>query len=70
MKAPEKIYVALDEINDLALDRRFDYPICIEYTRTDAFVEKALRWMISQGGINDSLSREMIKDFKNYMEGG
>ena len=35
----------------------------------DAFIEKALRWMISQGGVNDALSGEMVEDFRKYMEG-
>ena len=40
----------------------------VEYIRTDAFIKKALRWMISQGGVNDALSREMIEDFKEAMK--
>ena len=69
-EAPEKIY-----INDFGSELSYDWHTehcCendIEYIRKDAFIEKALRWMISQGGVNDALSREMIEDFKNYMKG-
>ena len=67
-EAPEKIYIALDEIDDLALDHRFDYPICTEYTRTDVFIEKAEGWLreVQKGFI---LTDKDITDFVNYMKG-
>lgn len=44
-EAPEKIYVALNELTEdgriYVLDHRVDYPICTEYIHTDAFIEKA-----------------------------
>ena len=66
-KAPEKIY--LTPLMLFATPRISNSDNDIEYTRTDAFIEKALRWMISQGDVNDALSKEMIDDFKNYMKG-
>ena len=68
-KAPEKIYID-DFGSELGCDWHTEhcYENDIEYTRTDAFIEKALKWMISKGGVNDALSREMIDDFKNYMK--
>ena len=68
-EAPEKIYIddPTGEFDDhWSIYQNND---SIEYTRTDAFIEKALRWMTSQGGVGDALSREMIKDFVNYMKG-
>ena len=66
--APQKIYINSNIENRTWLIGKGDTSF-IEYTRTDAFIEKALRQMISQGGINDALSREMIEDFRNYMKG-
>ena len=34
----------------------------------EAFIEKAIKWMKSQGGVGDALSVEMINDFKNAMK--
>lgn len=76
-KAPEKIYVALDEIDDLVLDHRFDYPICIEYIRTDAFIgkvcsgiEKLLSgYIIRNFHFGDSYDIDrFIEDLKNYIK--
>ena len=48
-EAPEKIYVALNELTEdertFVLDHRVDYPTCTEYIRTDAFIEKAWEWV-------------------------
>ena len=44
MKAPEKLYIALNEITEdgctFVLNHRVDYPICTEYICTDAFIKK------------------------------
>lgn len=70
--APEKIFLHPDiggrEFIRPWLKKRANQE-SVEYTRTDAFIEKALKWMISKGGVNDSLSREMIEDFRKYMKG-
>ena len=83
----EKIYVALDEIDEggrtFVLDHRIDYPICTEYTRTDAFIEKACSWLRthSEGdyfelipdanycGAGNLNKKRMIEDFRAYMKG-
>ena len=39
----------------------------IKYISESYAIEKALKWMKSQGGVNDSLSVEMIEDFKSFM---
>lgn len=66
MEAPEKFYTDENGNNPL-LKRHCDSDI--EYVRKDAFIEKALRWMMNTGGVNYMLSGEMIEDFKNYMKG-
>ena len=48
-EAPERLYIALDAFTEdgrtFVLDHCVDYPICTEYTRTDAFIEKACEWL-------------------------
>lgn len=72
--APEKIYrttTYLDNNKGKTLWKT--KPVAgaenVEYTLTDAFIEKALRWMISKNGVNDVLSIELVDDFKEYMKG-
>lgn len=67
-EAPEKIYINSNIENRTWLIGKGDTSF-IEYIRTDTFFEKALGWMISQGGVNDALSKEMIDDFRKYIKG-
>jgi hypothetical protein len=72
MKAPDKIYVSPYEIDYLALGHRLDHPIYIEYTRTDAFIEKAEEFIYS--ALNDGIMgtaniEDFMRLFKNYMKG-
>ena len=76
-EAPEKIYVhrtvhlgllAASEMNITGND--------IEYTRTDAFIEKACEWIKDNGShyidiVNGQLvlTKGIIKNFKKYMKG-
>ena len=79
MEAPEKIYFSSNEngthyyTEGIPFER--DY---VEYTRTDAFIEKAEKFLKSHcrretsdgtGYICKIVDDEMIEDFKNYMEG-
>ena len=68
-EAPEKIYVDSkaigDDISTTVRTKRQDYPTSTEYTRTDAFIEKAVSY-IQQNWIWNT---NIIEDFKNYMEG-
>ena len=74
-EAPEKLYIALNEFTEdgrtFVLDHRTDYPICTEYTRTDAFIEKAWEWiennMLSSN--QQDKSRLYFEQFVNYMKG-
>ena len=70
-EAPEKIYIFDNPILDftkLSVKQNDDD---IEYTRTDAFIEKAERYIRS---VADGLERDddvetFISDFRKYMKG-
>ena len=85
--APEKIYLQVcGDCNDNDCENcKFDdfednitwckdriFPKDIEYTRTDAFIEKACEFFApyipdNSGGYDRA---RIIEDFKNYMKGG
>lgn len=87
MKAPEKLY--LRKRNKLPLEVVCDEWYkkdpqsvygSVEYTRTDAFVEKACEWIKESVTNNPECNRiiskkgvitmgELIKDFRKYMKG-
>lgn len=62
-EAPEKLY--MNWVN---------YPLeemQVEYTRTDAFIEKACEFIETYPHLfMGVLKSEVIEDFKNYMKGG
>jgi hypothetical protein len=69
---PEKIYVPT-----AGLEMTDKLPCHIEYTRTDAFIEKACEWIkehknaveTEDNGIIGWIPDYFIEDFRNYMEG-
>lgn len=69
MEAPEKIY--LQELTKVRTEKKYDNDI--EYTRTDAFIEKACEylqinlWKV----VNEEpdFRQRFVTDFKNYMKG-
>ena len=77
-EAPEKIYTDSNGNNPM-LKRYWDSDV--EYTRTDAFIEKAARYLnyklydrvevVTFGTAIESITskEEFIEDFKNYMKG-
>jgi hypothetical protein len=81
--APEKIYVDSkaigDDISTTVHTKRQDYPTCIEYTRTDAFIEKACSWlknhyrdyMYNPTGkrLEAFFGGDMCNDFEDYVKG-
>lgn len=80
-EAPEKIYVDANE-NWHKIYTAFTEKAKgndIEYTRTDAFIEKALVYLIEKFYFNNELygivstdfnaMEEMYEDFKKYMKG-
>ena len=65
MEAPEKLYLIQE--NGLVCYCRNNKDD-IEYTRTDAFIEKACEFLF-ENYHGEKLSLRMIEDFKNYMKG-
>jgi hypothetical protein len=81
-EAPEKIYISNFDIETLPKNEQLSerwhevstQDTDIEYTRTDAFIDKACEWLKEHGGgywmdDYDLPTDELVKDFKNYMKG-
>lgn len=76
--APEKIYLHPTAKGKVGASW-LTFPLTneyIEYTRTDAFIEKAKKWLmenvekhISADGEYTVYYNEMFEDFKKYMKG-
>ena len=82
MEAPKKIYLYPSDLAGVEYDAEWgDKPWgedCVEYTRTDAFIEKALKFLDEnfyfknlhyciESGVFDS-EEEMFEDLKKVME--
>ena len=80
MEAPKKIYLQVCgdcPINDCedckfeednvtwCKDRIFDNDV--EYTRTDAFIEKARKWFKSHGSFTIGFDGATVRDFLNFI---
>jgi len=80
MEAPEKIYICPSELAGIDYEEEWlDRPFgdSIEYTRTDAFIKKATKWLIDniQNYTDDGMGersfilvQDLKEDFKKYME--
>ena len=75
MEAPEKIYLEKVYPDNGVLPNGLNYnqsPNDIEYTRTDAFIEKACKYLMDYE-FNDSPTiadrRKRVEEFKNHMKG-
>ena len=74
MEAPEKIYLVNDDLNikrEWYKTKQVGFETT-EYTRTDAFIEKACEGLRknSHNYADNSLGKEyLVNDFKNYMKG-
>ncbi len=75
-EVPEKLYITLSELTEdgrtFVLDHHIDYPICTEYVRTDAFIEKAEEFIYSalnDGIIGTANIEDFMRLFKIYMKG-
>lgn len=66
MEAPEKIYIT-PNFQKRWFTKEIDTD-SIEYTRTNAFIEKACEYLF-ENYHGEKLSLRMIDDFKNYMKG-
>ena len=70
-EAPEKIWVHELSAKELNVPLK-EYHI--EYTRTDAFIDKACEWLKEYGGSYwmddyDLPTDDLVNDFRNYMKG-
>ena len=82
-EAPEKIYIFENPILDFTKLSVKQSDNDIEYTRTDAFIEKACDWLRTHSemdffelipvgnycGAGNLNKKKMIEDFRNYMKG-
>ena len=75
-EAPEKIYVptAGDELHYHMTCPNNEFQESIEYTRTDAFIEKARKWFEKRYEWIDidgtrNYDKSAFEDFKNYIKG-
>ena len=69
-EAPEKIYIFDNPILDFTKLSVKQGDDDIEYTRTDAFIEKACKWLKEQDEmIGISFEEDFLERFKNYMKG-
>lgn len=76
--APEKIYIFENPILDFTKLSVRQSDTDIEYTRTDAFIEKAVKWLMdnvqdyTDDGMGEHsfvLIHDLKEHFKNYMKG-
>lgn len=72
MEAPEKIY--LQEPTKVRTEKVYDNDV--EYTRTDAFIEKTCKWLkyntlreLCLDFDDTQLVREFVDSYKEYMKG-
>ena len=82
MEAPEKIYLYPSDIaGEEYEDEWGTFPWgedCVEYTRTDAFIEKAVEWLenhndyidVKDGNVTYFDMEKCVKDFRKAMKGG
>lgn len=72
MKAPEKIYLYPSDLAGIDYEAEWgDKPWgedCVEYTRTDAFIDKACLYLF-ENYHGEKLSLRMIENFKKYLKG-
>ncbi len=68
--APEKIYVYIpddDIVGTASIQKGFPHQfVTEEYIRTDAFIEKAAKWINEHTSLSEKL---VIENFRKYMEG-
>lgn len=86
MEAPKKIYLYESDRAGEDYENEwgtFPWGDCVEYIRTDAFIEKACKWLEKNadkyiwysdyaefpGNDTCGMNVDFIEDFKNYMKG-
>ena len=71
MEIPEKIYLTSNDNEAFVFTQKRTDNKGVEYTRTDAFIEKAVEWLKKEvvEDYKGVLWENLIEDFKNYMKG-
>ena len=68
--APEKIYVYIpddDIVGTASIQKGFPHQfVTEEYTRTDAFIDKAAKWINEHTSLSEKL---VIENFRKFMKG-
>jgi len=64
-KAPEKIWMS-DDTEAIWVTNPCSTRF-IEYTRTDAFIEKACEWLKSKGGFTIGFDGATVRDFLEFI---
>lgn len=70
-EAPEKIYLTEDNpLKEWYRTKQVGFD-SIEYTRTDAFIEKACEWLepVLKNYAGYYVGEDNLRDFKKYMKG-
>ena len=67
--APEKLYIFNPEKREVWFSKTSDKQV--EYTRTDAFIEKACEWLepVLKNYAGYYAGTDTLGDFKKYMKG-
>ena len=65
MDVPEKIYVHKSPYWGLMVNEHNIIEASVEYTRTDAFIEKACEWLDNHCKL---LTSKDYEDFRNYIK--
>lgn len=68
MEALEKIYISTNS-QDGTYYISNQYKRLIEYTCTDAFIEKACEWLRCNNNLHDGEIDNYVNDFRKYMKG-
>jgi hypothetical protein len=77
-EAPEKIYIHKSQYYGLIANEHNITKNGIEYTRTDAFIEKVCEWlkdcatftdMNGKKRIDKEMYKSTVEDFRKYIEG-
>ena len=72
-EAPEKLYFGENDRTGLIAYSKKESDEEVEYTRTDAFIEKACEWLLTNASDycilhNSYDTKELVKDFVNAMK--
>lgn len=68
MEAPEKLYLSKNIYSTFVYQAPdLDDETQVEYTRTDAFIDKAKKWFNSKNGIVITDTKALFEEFIDYV---